>query len=76
LIDEGRTGFVFPCGDIDVLTGLLRRALNDRFLLGNMREAVREKMISWSPIQYVAALIQAIGETAGRGDQTKTPSDG
>lgn len=75
LINEGRTGFVFPCGDIDVLTGLLREALNDRFLLGNMREAVREKMISWSPTQYVAALIQAIGAAAGRGNQTKMPLD-
>ena len=66
---KGGRVFVFPCGDIDVLTGLLREALNDRFLLGNMREAVREKMISWSPTEYAAALIQAIGAAAGRGNQ-------
>jgi glycosyltransferase involved in cell wall biosynthesis len=76
LINEGRTGFVFPCGDIDVLAELLRRALNDRFLLGNMREAVREKMIGWSPTQYVAALIQAIGEATGQDNRPKMPSDG
>jgi len=76
LIREGETGYVFPCGDTVALAALLRQVLNDRSLLGKMREAVREKMSVWSPTQYVAALIQAIGKTAGLDNRTAMPSDG
>jgi glycosyltransferase involved in cell wall biosynthesis len=76
LIREGKTGYVFPCGDTVALAALLRHVLNDRSLLGKMREAVREEMSVWSPTQYVAALIQAIGKTAGLDNRTEMPSDG
>jgi glycosyltransferase involved in cell wall biosynthesis len=76
LITEGETGYVFPCGDIAALASLLRLALNDRTLSGKMREAVREKMIAWSPREYIAALIQAIAKTTRLHEQTEIPTDG
>jgi glycosyltransferase involved in cell wall biosynthesis len=75
LIEDGKTGYVFPCGDTIALAALLRQVLNDRSLLYDMRQIVREKMIFWSPSQYVAALIQAIGKTARLDNRKEMPSD-
>ncbi len=61
LVVEGRTGYIFRCGDTDALAALLRQALNDRPRLRQMGAACRERMSSWSPAEYVAALIQFIG---------------
>jgi glycosyltransferase involved in cell wall biosynthesis len=76
LVREGETGYVFPCRDTVALAALLRQTLSDHSLLSKMRGAVREKMIAWSPTQYVAALIQAIGKTKGLDNRTEIASEG
>jgi glycosyltransferase involved in cell wall biosynthesis len=74
LIREGETGYVFPCGDISALGALLRQVLNDRSRLSQMGVACRERMSSWSPTEYVAALIQFIGKTVPS-QPTKTAAE-
>jgi glycosyltransferase involved in cell wall biosynthesis len=71
LVREGKTGYVFPCGDTDALGALLRHALNDRFRLIQTGMACRERMSSWSPAEYVAALIQFVGKAAELHARTK-----
>jgi glycosyltransferase involved in cell wall biosynthesis len=71
LVREGETGYVFPCGDVDGLTAILHRALNDRGVLRRMGEAARDRMASWSHVDYAHALIRAVSKAVGmRGQST------
>lgn len=65
LVREGETGYVFPCGDVDSLAAVLRRALNDRGALRRMGGAARERMASWSHVDYARALVGAISKAVG-----------
>jgi glycosyltransferase involved in cell wall biosynthesis len=65
LVMEGKTGYVFRCGDIEALAATLRRALNDRALLEKMGEASRNRMADWSPAEYAEVLVQSISKVAG-----------
>lgn len=61
LIEEGKTGFVYPVGDVEALAGLLRGLLPDRERLRRMSEAGGEKIAAWSPERNVDALVEGIG---------------
>jgi glycosyltransferase involved in cell wall biosynthesis len=61
-VEEGTTGFVFPCGDINALAGILRRALANPEHLAEMGLVARRKMDEFSPRTYVRDLIQLIDE--------------
>ncbi len=63
LIVTGRTGFVYPVGDVESLAGTLRTILTDQTLLHVMGAAARERIQSWSPERNVDALLGAV-ETA------------
>jgi len=60
LVQEGVTGFVYPCGDVETLAGILRSLLGDRSRLRWMGEAARKRMETWSPRENVEALTEAI----------------
>jgi glycosyltransferase involved in cell wall biosynthesis len=60
LVSDAKTGFIYPCGDIEALAGVLRRVLKDRRLLRRMGEAARERMATWSPTDYVNALVESV----------------
>jgi len=60
LVRMGETGFVFPCGDVDALAGILRENLPARERLQQMGEAARKRLESWSPRESIEALAQAI----------------
>src|SRR6202035_5788370 len=55
LIEHGRTGFVYPCGDVDALAAILGRALENREWLSQLGRAARIRMESWSPRQNIDA---------------------
>jgi glycosyltransferase involved in cell wall biosynthesis len=65
LVREGETGYVFLCGDVDGLAAILHRALNDRGALRRMGEAARDRMASWSHVDYAHALIRAVSKAVG-----------
>jgi glycosyltransferase involved in cell wall biosynthesis len=66
LIEHNRTGFVFPCGDVDALVRILQRAFRNPQLLAEMGSAARIRMESWSPQQNVDATIAAISRGVAR----------
>lgn len=60
LIRQGETGFTYPCGDVDVLAGLIREALSDDERLRQMGQAARRRMQTWSPRENAEATLRAI----------------
>jgi glycosyltransferase involved in cell wall biosynthesis len=60
LIREGKTGGVFPCGDIDALANILRSLLGDRSKLEQFGEAAKERMKTWAPEMNAEAFVRAV----------------
>jgi glycosyltransferase involved in cell wall biosynthesis len=60
LIREGKTGFTYPCGDVDALAGLIRETLSDDERLRQMGQAARRRMQAWSPRENAEATLRAI----------------
>jgi glycosyltransferase involved in cell wall biosynthesis len=66
LIEHGRTGFVYPCGDIDALAAILALALENRAQMSEMGAAARARMESWSPRENIDATVAAISRAVAR----------
>jgi glycosyltransferase involved in cell wall biosynthesis len=60
LIEEGKTGFIFPVGDVDKLAALLVGALSDPVKLRRMSEVAMEKIAAWSPELNAERLLEAV----------------
>jgi glycosyltransferase involved in cell wall biosynthesis len=60
LVHEGKTGFIYPAGDVEALAVILRKILSNRGSLQDMGNAARERMKDWSPRENVQALVEAI----------------
>ncbi|MFL6210390.1 MAG: glycosyltransferase family 4 protein [Pyrinomonadaceae bacterium] len=60
LVENGRTGFVYPSGDVDALASILRKVLADRELLKKMGAAARLRISNWSPRENAEATILAV----------------
>lgn len=75
LIHHGRTGFVYPCGDIDALAAILRQALENRAQLSAMGSAARTRMESWSPRENIDAAVEAISRAVARVRHAAVASD-
>lgn len=65
LIDEGETGYIFRCRDVEGLASLLRNALADRDHLAAMGKASRRKMDSFSPRTHVRDFVHLLDNTLG-----------
>jgi glycosyltransferase involved in cell wall biosynthesis len=66
LVLDGRTGFVYPCGDTVALAGILKEVLADPNRLESLRQAALARMQSWSPAQNIATTIEAIQAAVAR----------
>lgn len=60
LVQHGKNGFVYPCGDIDALATIFKEILPDYELLQKMGTAATERMKSWSPEENIKAVVQAL----------------
>ena len=60
LVVPTEAGFVYPCGDIEALTSILRRVAADRALLESIGRTCLAHMHNWSPEHNVAATLTAI----------------
>jgi glycosyltransferase involved in cell wall biosynthesis len=60
LVQEGETGCVFPCGNVDALASILRSLLTDRPRLDQMSSAAKQRMKSWTPEMNVESFAQAV----------------
>ncbi len=80
LIAPGKTGFLFPCGDVEVLASVLREVATDRARLERISQAARERMATWSFRENVQGTVDAVEravhrksprkQIAGRGPQS------
>jgi len=59
-IDEGETGYVFPCGNVDALAKILRQSLADPARLAAMGKSARRKMDLFSPATNVKAFLELL----------------
>jgi glycosyltransferase involved in cell wall biosynthesis len=66
LIAHGRTGFVYPCGDVDALTALLRQATSGDAKLSVIGRAACARMKSWSPRENIEAILAAVTRAVSR----------
>jgi glycosyltransferase involved in cell wall biosynthesis len=59
LVNEGRTGFIYPCGNVDAMAKILAAILSDRAKLAELSRAAVARMETWSPRDHVDALVMA-----------------
>lgn len=59
LVSEGRTGFIYRCGDVEAMTKILADVLSDRARLAELSRNAVERMETWSPREHVDALLMA-----------------
>jgi glycosyltransferase involved in cell wall biosynthesis len=68
LVENDRTGFVYPSGEVKALADILRKVLSDRERLKSMGEAARQRIATWSPRDNADATIRAVEKAlAARG---------
>ena len=60
LIVEGKTGYLYPAGDVDALTHALRTVLSDPALLETLSANTQRHMETWSYDQTIAGLREAL----------------
>jgi len=60
LVENGKTGFIYPVKDIDKLSDLLKLSLNDNLLLDSMGKEAIKKVSNWSPKKNTEATLCAI----------------
>lgn len=60
LVREGRTGFIYPCGDVGRLTGILAAALREPAKLAELSRAAVLRMETWSLRENVDGLNLAV----------------
>lgn len=58
--------FIYPCGNVDALNGLLRRVLSDRSHLARFQTVAAERMKTWSPQEYIAAIVETVERAVSR----------
>lgn len=68
LVRPGKTGFIFRCGDVDGLAGILHEVLSDPEQRLAMSNEARNRMKSWTIHDNVAGMVEAIA----RACQTRT----
>jgi glycosyltransferase involved in cell wall biosynthesis len=66
LIIPGKTGFVYPCGDVDALARILTEAVSDPVRLQEVGRAAKHRLESWSPRENVEGTIQAVATAVSR----------
>ena len=60
LVKEGQTGYIFPSGDVGAMAAILRKCLSDPEITRRMGGAARARLETWSPVEYVDALVEAV----------------
>jgi glycosyltransferase involved in cell wall biosynthesis len=60
LVRPGENGYVFPVGDVCALAAILKEVLQDREKRMRMGDAARRRMETWSPRDYVDAIVRGV----------------
>jgi glycosyltransferase involved in cell wall biosynthesis len=70
LVQEGITGGVFPCGDVDALASAIRSLLSNRPRLAQVSAAARERLKSWTPEMNVESFVETVELAVKRNSRT------
>jgi glycosyltransferase involved in cell wall biosynthesis len=57
-------GFVFPCGDVSALAGILRHIAGNAQRLKEMSKSSQIILEKWSPVQHIDAYVEALNRVA------------
>jgi len=60
MIDAGKSGYLYPCGDVEALAALLQKTLSNRALLDELKSGVASQMRSWTPQDYVDSFVHGL----------------
>jgi glycosyltransferase involved in cell wall biosynthesis len=60
LIEGGRTGYVYPSGDLGALASVLRRLLAEPQRAADMGRWARRRMDTWSPRENADGVVRAV----------------
>jgi glycosyltransferase involved in cell wall biosynthesis len=60
LVEDGVTGFVYPCGDVAALARILRDLLSNREKLEKMGRTAQQRIANWSPQKHVDGIVEAV----------------
>jgi len=66
LVRPGLTGDIFPSGDVGALAAALGKLLCDRAQLSVMSQNARERMKTWSPVETVNGILEAVAIAISR----------
>jgi glycosyltransferase involved in cell wall biosynthesis len=75
LVQQGKTGFLYPCGDINALAAVLQQAINSGAKLSEMGRAALARMDSWSPRENIDETIAAVRLAVARVEGRSTKGD-
>ncbi|HEX9224154.1 MAG TPA: glycosyltransferase family 4 protein [Candidatus Acidoferrales bacterium] len=67
LVLPGKTGFIYPCGDVNSLAAILRTLVSNPEEISRLSAAARERMKTWSPKETVEGTVKAIEQAVRRG---------
>ncbi|MDJ1185073.1 glycosyltransferase family 4 protein [Roseofilum casamattae] len=62
LVEEGKTGFTYPCGDTATLAAIFQQILTQPERLRDMGKAAKTRMETWSPHENVEGLVAAVNK--------------
>lgn len=60
MIDSGKSGYLYPCGDIGSLAGILKNIFTDTRRLQQLKEGVRRQMESWTSREFLDCWFGAV----------------
>jgi glycosyltransferase involved in cell wall biosynthesis len=66
IVEDGKTGFIFPCGNVDVLAKILAKALGERAKLAEFSRNAVKRMETWTPQMNLDGLAMAVERTRSR----------
>jgi glycosyltransferase involved in cell wall biosynthesis len=66
IVIHERTGFIFPCGDLEMLAQVLSRALGNPVKLRELSRAASARMDTWTPEQNAAGVVRAVENASGK----------
>jgi len=60
LVKDGETGFIYACGNVDMLAKILANALGNRARLAELRRSAVTRMETWSPRENLEGAVMAL----------------
>jgi len=62
MVDVGKSGYLYPCGDIHALAGILKSVLAEPQRLQQLKEGVGRQMESWTKEEFLDCWVGAVDE--------------